>query len=82
VILYSASSLGLPVFEYTPAEIKIAVTGYGRSEKRQIIDMVKKLIVVEKEKKSDDERDWDSYVKDMREKLNDPNWDPITFYED
>lgn len=57
VILYSASSLGLPVFEYTPAEIKIAVTGYGRSEKRQIIDMVKKLIIVEKEKKSDDEFD-------------------------
>jgi hypothetical protein len=37
---------------------------------------------VKYEKKSDDERDWDSYVKDMREKLNDPNWDPITYYED
>jgi crossover junction endodeoxyribonuclease RuvC len=57
VILYSASSLGLEVFEYTPACIKIAVTGYGKSEKRQIIDMVKKLIVVPKEKNSDDEFD-------------------------
>jgi hypothetical protein len=30
------------------------------------------------EKKSEDERDWDSYVNDMREKMNDPNWNPIT----
>jgi crossover junction endodeoxyribonuclease RuvC len=57
VILYSASSLGLQVFEYTPASIKIAVTGYGRSEKRQIIEMVKKLITVPEGKNSDDEFD-------------------------
>jgi crossover junction endodeoxyribonuclease RuvC len=57
VILYAASSSGLEIFEYTPAAIKIAVTGYGRSEKRQIIDMVKKLIVVPKGKNSDDEFD-------------------------
>lgn len=57
VILYSASSLGLSVFEYTPADIKIAVTGYGKSEKRQIIDMVKKLIKVDKITNSDDEFD-------------------------
>lgn len=47
VILYTGSSLGLEVFEYTPADIKIAITGYGRSEKNQIIGMVKKLIVVD-----------------------------------
>lgn len=57
VILYSANSLGLPVFEYRPVEIKIAVTGYGKSEKRQIIDMVKKLIKVPTGKNSDDEFD-------------------------
>ena len=57
VILYTASSLNLEVFEYTPNEVKIAVTGYGRSEKRQIIDMVKKLIVVDKKTNSDDEFD-------------------------
>lgn len=33
-------------------------------------------------KETEDERDWDAYVKDMREKLNDPNWNPITIYED
>lgn len=57
VILYSGTSLGLEVFEYTPNEVKIAITGYGRSEKRQIIDMVKKLIDVKKSKESDDEFD-------------------------
>lgn len=57
VILYSASNLGLNIFEYTPIEIKIAITSYGKSEKKQIIDMVKKLIVVDKKTNSDDEFD-------------------------
>ena len=57
VILYAGSSSGLEVFEYTPNEVKIAITGYGRSEKRQMIDMVKKLIDVKKSKESDDEFD-------------------------
>ena len=33
-------------------------------------------------KQSEDERDWDSYVKDMREKMNDPNWNPITIVDE
>ncbi len=57
VILYSGSSLELPIFEYDPNAIKIAITGYGRSEKRQMIDMVKKLILVDKKTNSDDEFD-------------------------
>ncbi len=57
VILYAGSSSGLEIFEYTPNEVKIAITGYGRSEKRQIIDMVKKLIVVNSKTNSDDEFD-------------------------
>ena len=57
VILYAGSSLGLKVFEYSPVDVKIAVTGYGRSEKKQVIDMVKKLIEVPKERSSDDEFD-------------------------
>lgn len=57
VILYSGSSSGLEIFEYTPNEVKIAITGYGRSEKKQMIDMVKKLIVVDSKKSSDDEFD-------------------------
>lgn len=57
VILYSGSSEGLEIFEYTPNEIKIAITGYGRSEKRQMIDMTKKLIKVTSNTNSDDEFD-------------------------
>ena len=63
VILYTGSSLGLDIFEYSPAEVKIAITGYGRSEKRQMISMVEKLIDtklgngVSKLAKSDDEFD-------------------------
>lgn len=34
------------------------------------------------EKKTQDERDWDSYVKDMREKLGDPNFNPITIVDE
>ncbi len=57
VILYTGSSLGLKVFEYTPNEVKIAITGYGRSEKQQIMSMVSKLIKIDKNIKSDDEFD-------------------------
>lgn len=57
VILYVGKSCNLPIYEYSPAEIKIAVTGYGRSEKNQVIDMVKKLIKVPSSKNSDDEFD-------------------------
>jgi crossover junction endodeoxyribonuclease RuvC len=58
VILYAASSNNLEIFEYTPADIKIAVTGYGKSEKNQVISMVEKLIEIkDKQKKLDDEYD-------------------------
>jgi crossover junction endodeoxyribonuclease RuvC len=57
VIVYQASHEDIPVFEYTPLQVKIAVTGYGRSEKKQIMAMVPKLVVVEKKIKSDDEFD-------------------------
>ncbi|MFH0755555.1 MAG: crossover junction endodeoxyribonuclease RuvC [bacterium] len=46
VMLYVASKFGLSVKEFTPMAIKIAVTGYGKSEKKQIIFMVKKLIKI------------------------------------
>ena len=56
-LVYCASSLGLNVYEYTPLQVKIAVTGYGRSEKSQVIAMVKRLINRDQNKKSDDEFD-------------------------
>jgi crossover junction endodeoxyribonuclease RuvC len=57
VILYCAKNFGLDIFEYTPIDIKIAITSYGRSDKNQIINMVKKLIKINKETSSDDEFD-------------------------
>ncbi len=57
VILYTGSSLGLEIFEYRPNEIKIAITGYGSAEKKQIMDMTRKLIKIESKTNSDDELD-------------------------
>jgi crossover junction endodeoxyribonuclease RuvC len=44
VAMLAAVEAGLPVFEYTPAEIKRAVVGHGRAEKHQIQQMVKLLL--------------------------------------
>ena len=47
VALLAASSAGLPIVEYTPAEIKRAVVGFGRAEKQQVAQMVKLLLGLE-----------------------------------
>ncbi|MEI7689227.1 MAG: crossover junction endodeoxyribonuclease RuvC [Candidatus Nomurabacteria bacterium] len=57
VIVYSASRNNLLIFEYTPPQIKIAVTGYGKSSKNAVMSMVPKLINMEEETNSDDELD-------------------------
>ena len=44
VAMLAAVEAGVPVFEYTPAEIKRAVVGYGRAEKPQVAQMVKMLL--------------------------------------
>ena len=57
VLLYEAAKNGLTVTEFTPLQIKVAVTGYGRSEKDQVTTMVKKLIKINKTIQYDDEFD-------------------------
>lgn len=59
VILNAGAEAGLVVAEYTPLQVKIAVTGYGRGDKKQVIDMVSKLASFENSKivKNDDEVD-------------------------
>lgn len=47
VILLAASQSGLPVFEYSPLEVKKAVTGYGRADKVQVQTMVQRLLNLE-----------------------------------
>jgi crossover junction endodeoxyribonuclease RuvC len=44
VVLLAAAEAGVPVIEYTPAEIKRAVVGFGRAEKQQVGQMVKLLL--------------------------------------
>ena len=44
VVIFTCAGCGVPVFEYTPLEIKKAVVGYGRAEKRQVQMMVKAIL--------------------------------------
>jgi crossover junction endodeoxyribonuclease RuvC len=44
VAMLAAVEAGVPVVEYTPAEIKRAVVGYGRAEKHQVQQMVKLIL--------------------------------------
>jgi crossover junction endodeoxyribonuclease RuvC len=57
VIMYEAAKNKLDILEFSPLQIKVAVTGYGKSEKEQVKNMVKKLIKIDKGIKYDDEYD-------------------------
>lgn len=57
VILYECEKNGLKIKEFSPQEVKIAVTGYGKSDKKSMINMVPKIIKVVKKIKHDDEFD-------------------------
>ncbi len=57
VIIYIAGSHGLEILEYTPLQIKSAVTGYGKATKEQVHSMVAKLIDLPATVKQDDEID-------------------------
>ncbi|MBQ7573505.1 MAG: crossover junction endodeoxyribonuclease RuvC [Clostridia bacterium] len=57
VILLSAVNAEIPVYEYTPLQVKQAVTGYGRADKAQIQTMIKMLLHLDKIPKPDDAAD-------------------------
>ncbi len=57
VIVLAAQKHGIPVFEYTPLQVKQAVTGYGRAEKHQVMEMVKSLLGLPAVPKPDDTAD-------------------------
>jgi len=57
VVLLSLAQANLPIGEYTPNEIKQAVTGYGSADKRQMQEMVKLLLGLEQRPKPDDAAD-------------------------
>ena len=47
----------VPVFEYTPLQVKQAVTGYGQAEKRQVMEMTRRLLHLKEVPKPDDTAD-------------------------
>ena len=57
VILTEAQRAGVPIFEYSPSQVKLAVTGYGKAEKRQVMDMTKRLLGLKAVPKPDDAAD-------------------------
>jgi len=57
VILLTAAQQGLQAFEYNPRTIKIAITGYGSAEKKQIQLMVQRLLKLAELPKPDDMAD-------------------------
>ena len=57
VILLAAQQAGLSVFEYTPMQVKSAVTGYGQAQKPQVMEMTRRLLRLTKTPKPDDTAD-------------------------
>ncbi|MBQ9414059.1 MAG: crossover junction endodeoxyribonuclease RuvC [Clostridia bacterium] len=57
VILLAAEQQGVPVFEYTPLQVKSAVTGYGKAQKPQVMEMTRRLLSLKETPKPDDTAD-------------------------
>ena len=57
VILLAIAKSGVPLFEYTPGQVKQAVVGYGSAEKRQVMDMTRRILTMEKVARPDDAAD-------------------------
>jgi len=57
VILLAIAKYGIPLFEYTPMQIKQAVVGYGNATKLQVMDMTRRLLKMDKVARPDDAAD-------------------------
>ncbi len=57
MLAYIASRNSLPIYEYTPLQVKVAVTGYGKSDKKAVTTMVGRLVELPQRKRVDDELD-------------------------
>jgi len=77
VILVAAERQGVPIFEYTPGQIKQAVVGYGKAEKRQVMDMTRRLLNLQAVPKPDDAADAVAvalcHARSMTSRLWNPN---------
>lgn len=57
IVMLAATQAKVPIFEYTPMQVKQAVTGYGKADKKQIQEMVKNLLKLDQIPKPDDAAD-------------------------
>jgi crossover junction endodeoxyribonuclease RuvC len=57
VMLLACRKRSVPVHEYTPLQVKQSVAGYGRADKRQVMDMVRRLLKMDEVPKPDDAAD-------------------------
>ncbi len=57
VILLAAQKAGIPIYEYTPLQVKSAVTGYGKAEKPQVMEMTRRLLRLAEVPRPDDTAD-------------------------
>jgi crossover junction endodeoxyribonuclease RuvC len=57
VILLAAVNAGLSIYEYTPLQVKSAVTGYGQAEKKQVMEMTRQILHLREVPKPDDAAD-------------------------
>ena len=56
-VILAGEEHGVPMFEYTPLQVKKAVAGYGRASKNQVMDMVRRLLAMDEAPKPDDAAD-------------------------
>ena len=57
VILLAARQCGVEIYEYTPLQVKQSITGYGKAEKHQVMEMVKSFLSLQEVPKPDDTAD-------------------------
>lgn len=57
VLLLACRKAGVAMYEYTPLQVKQAVVGYGRAEKKQVMDMVRRICALPSPPKPDDAAD-------------------------
>lgn len=75
VALLACTNSGVPIFEYTPLQIKTSMTGFGRADKKQIQLMITKILALDEVPKPDDTADalaagiCHAYQGDVKKKL-------------
>ncbi len=57
VTMLAAAKLGIPVYEYTPMQVKLSVVGYGKAEKAQVMEMTRLILGLAQVPKPDDTAD-------------------------